>query len=193
MPAMPAAAASAAAAALHAANQAATAAMPGTSVGSAVSTMLTPLLMAAGSVASASVPARLNVIHILMDDWGWGDAQVYGSPDGHQRGLVKTPSIDALARSGVLFTDYHSASSVCSPSRAGWMTSRYPAELGIHTAFSASHAQNAQKGMPDQLDPDIPNIARMLKEQLQYTTAHFGKWCAPNQQLQCALVGPHRA
>ena len=116
------------------------------------------------------------MIHILLDDWGWGDAGVYGSPDGHQMRPVHTPSIDALAESGILFTDYHSASSVCSPSRAGWMTSRYPAELGIHTAFSASHESNAGQGMPDQLDPKVPNIARLLKDQLGYTTAHYGKW-----------------
>jgi arylsulfatase A-like enzyme len=128
------------------------------------------------SATSSTVPAKLNVVHILMDDWGWGDAGVYGSPDGHQRRPVLTPSIDALAASGILFTDYHSASSVCSPSRAGWMTSRYPAELGIHTAFAASHASNVAQGMPDQLDPAVPNIARLLKEQLGYTTAHFGKW-----------------
>ena len=88
---------------------------------------------------------------------------------------VQTPHIDALAASGILFTDYHSASSVCSPSRTGWLTSRYPAELGIHTALSASHGANSGQGMPDSLDPAVPNIARLLRDQLGYTTAHFGK------------------
>ena len=131
-------------------------------------------LLIVGSATAASVTKKLNVVHILMDDWGWGDAGAFGSPDGHQRRPVLTPAIDALAASGILFTDYHSASSVCSPSRAGWLTSRYPAELGIHTAFSADHAGNAGRGMPDQLDTRAPNIAKLLKEQLGYTTAHFG-------------------
>ena len=138
--------------------------------------ILVLMSVSAVSVATRRVPAKLNVIHILMDDWGWGDAGVYGSPDGHQRLPVRTPSIDALAESGILFTDYHSASSVCSPSRAGWLTSRYPAELGIHTALAASHEANDANGMPDQLDPKVPNIAKLLKDQLGYTTAHYGKW-----------------
>ena len=84
------------------------------------------------NVDAASAGSPPNVLFILMDDWGFGDVNVYGNTASTE---VKTPNIDSLAAQSVVFTNGYSASSVCSPSRAAWMTGRFPAELGIHSAL----------------------------------------------------------
>src|SRR5688572_31594391 len=60
-----------------------------------------------------------NVVIILADDLGYGDTSCYGAR------LVETPNIDRLAREGRRFTDAHTPSSVCSPTRYGLLTGRY--------------------------------------------------------------------
>jgi arylsulfatase A-like enzyme len=65
-----------------------------------------------------------NIVLILADDLGYGDLAIYGSTD------IETPNIDGLARSGVRFTDGYVTTTVCSPSRAGLMTGRYPQRHG---------------------------------------------------------------
>ena len=71
-----------------------------------------------------AVGARPNVIVILADDLGCGDMSLYN-------GWIKTPRIDQMAREGVRFTDFHSNSSVCSPTRAAFLTGRYQQRVGI--------------------------------------------------------------
>jgi uncharacterized sulfatase len=66
-----------------------------------------------------------NIIVIMADDLGYGDL---GSYDGR---VIQTPHIDALARAGIRFTDFHASDSVCTPSRAGLLTGRYPARMGL--------------------------------------------------------------
>src|SRR4051794_34098983 len=66
-----------------------------------------------------------NVIVIFTDDQGSVDAGCYGAKD------LETPNIDALARRGVRFTQFYAAAPVCSPSRAGLMTGRYPLRAGM--------------------------------------------------------------
>ena len=73
--------------------------------------------------ASGIVPP--NIIVIMADDLGYGDL---GSYDGR---VIQTPHIDALAKDGIRFTDFHSSDSVCTPSRAGLLTGRYPARMGL--------------------------------------------------------------
>jgi arylsulfatase A-like enzyme len=70
-----------------------------------------------------------NIVLILADDLGYGDLACYGS----EKNL--TPNLDALARSGVRFTDFHSNSAVCSPTRAAILTGRSPARFGITREF----------------------------------------------------------
>ena len=90
-------------------------------------TRITALLLAplaALHAADAPEPvAKPNIIVILADDLGWGDVGCYGATK------IKTPHIDRLAREGMKFTDAHTAASVCSPSRYGLMTGRYPWRL----------------------------------------------------------------
>ena len=68
---------------------------------------------------------RPNVVVILTDDQGTLDAGCYGATD------LQTPSIDRLAKRGVRFTQFYSAAPVCSPSRAGLLTGRYPILAGM--------------------------------------------------------------
>lgn len=113
-------------------------------------------------------PPPPNVLFILADDLGWGDLACYGHP------LLRTPHLDRLASEGTLFTQFYVDSPVCSPSRAAFLTGRFPAETGIHDGFS-THRNNEASGMPNWLDPELPSVARELRR-LGYRTGHFGKW-----------------
>ena len=75
------------------------------------------------TVAAADSP---NVIVIFVDDQGYYDLGCYSATE------VETPRIDAMAREGVLFTDYYAAAPICSPSRAGLLTGCYPRRVGNH-------------------------------------------------------------
>jgi N-acetylgalactosamine-6-sulfatase len=130
------------------------------------------LLLATGARAAAqnSTPEkqRPNIIFLLTDDQGWGDAACWGHP------YYKTPNLDRLTREGTRFSQFYVANPVCSPSRTAFMTGRYPARFGIHGHF-ATHEQNAARVMPDWLDPQAPTVPRLMQA-AGYVTAHFGKW-----------------
>ncbi len=70
---------------------------------------------------------RPNIILINADDLGYGDLSCYGSR------AIETPNIDSLAQEGVRFTDFHTCDAVCTPSRAGLLTGRYPARMMLDT------------------------------------------------------------
>lgn len=108
--------------------------------------------------------SRPNIIFILADDLGWGDLSCYGRPD------YRTPHIDRLALQGTRFTDAYSASAVCTPTRCGYITGRYPARYRIGLAEPLP-ATNVDVG----LEPGQPTIASLLK-QSGYDTALIGKW-----------------
>jgi arylsulfatase A-like enzyme len=108
--------------------------------------------------------ARPNIIFILADDLGWGDLSCYGRPD------YRTPNLDRLASQGTRFTDAYSASAVCTPTRCGFITGRYPGRLRIGL-IEPLPATNHLVG----LDPGHPTIASLLK-QSGYDTALIGKW-----------------
>lgn len=108
--------------------------------------------------------SRPNVLFILADDLGWGDLSCYGRPD------YQTPNIDRLAAEGTKFTDAYAASSLCTPTRCGYITGRYPARLQIGLQEPLP-ANNNLVG----LDPGHPTIASLLKTS-GYDTALFGKW-----------------
>ena len=78
--------------------------------------------VATAAMGAASPP---NVIILLADDMGNGDPGCYGARD------IKTPNIDSLAASGIRFTSYYAAAPICSPSRAGMITGRYPMRAGM--------------------------------------------------------------
>ena len=137
-----------------------------TTLGAAAAGIALPsYVLAAGQARKRDKP---NFVFIFADDLGWGDLGCYGNQQ------IKTPTLDELAKNGVLFTQFYVNGSVCSPSRAAIMTSQFPARLGIHGHF-ASHQQNKARGMPNWLDPKVHTVTRLLKN-AGYVTGHFGKW-----------------
>ena len=102
-----------------------------------------------------------NIVYIFADDLGYGDLSCYGAKD------INTPNIDQIAKEGIKFTEFYSASSVCSPSRAALLTGRYPQRMGINTVFFSE----SFTGIPDK-EITIPEI---LKEK-GYATGIVGKW-----------------
>ena len=118
-----------------------------------------PLLMLVSVSQAAERP--LNVLIIYADDLGFGDLQCY-NPDSK----IPTPNLNALAASGMKFTDAHSSSGICSPSRYAILTGRYHWRKfhGIVGVFGKS-AFNAER----------LTLPEMLKAK-GYTTAAIGKW-----------------
>jgi len=82
------------------------------------------------SPLSSFVGQRPNIIIINADDLGYGDLSCYGSR------AIHTPNIDGLAEAGARFTDFHTCDAVCTPSRAGLLTGRYPARMMLDTPLS---------------------------------------------------------
>lgn len=121
-----------------------------------------------GSVGASAQADRPNIIFILTDDQGWGDAAFSGHP------YVKTPHLDRFAGQSTWFKQFYVAATVCSPSRSAFMTGRFPSRDLIHGHIS-SHTLNAERFMPDWLNPNVPTITRLL-QQSGYATGHFGKW-----------------
>lgn len=132
-------------------------------IASGAGLFLTGLEQASGT-QRAPVSARPNIIFILADDLGWGDLSCYGRPD------YRTPNLDRLAAQGTRLTDAYSASAVCTPTRCGFITGRYPARTKIGL-IEPLPTNNHSVG----LDPGHPTIASLLK-QAGYETALIGKW-----------------
>lgn len=132
----------------------------------------TSLLLAPfGSIHSQeeSGVGRPNVIFIFADDLGWGDLNCYGNRN------IKTPNLDRMARSGILFTNFYVANPVCSPSRTAIMTGQYPSRHKIHTALNANPEENNRFDLNHFLDPGNTLITRLFQDN-GYKVGHFGKW-----------------
>jgi arylsulfatase A-like enzyme len=131
----------------------------------------TTLVVALAALFPGAAPGiedrRPNVIVILADDLGPGDLSCYGGP-------IPTPNIDRMAKEGVQFTRYYSASPICSPSRCGLITGQFPARWRI-TSYLQTQAGNRACGQADFLDSKAPSLPRALKA-AGYATAHVGKW-----------------
>lgn len=111
---------------------------------------------------AASSERKPNIIFILSDDVGYGDLGCYGAQH------VKTPNLDRLAEQGVRFTDAHSTSSVCTPSRYAVITGQYGWRnpLGDHILSGVA---------PLSIAPGTATTPSALKEE-GYTTGLVGKW-----------------
>jgi arylsulfatase A-like enzyme len=107
---------------------------------------------------------RPNILIIYADDLGYGDPQCY-NPD---RGKIPTPHIDRLAAEGMRFTDAHSSSAVCSPSRYTLLTGRYHWRTRLKKGIVGLWE-------PPLIDADRLTIADLAKAQ-GYRTAAIGKW-----------------
>jgi arylsulfatase A-like enzyme len=112
---------------------------------------------------AADQARRPNFIYILADDLGYGDVRCL-NPEGK----IATPHMDRLAAEGMRFTDAHSSSAVCTPTRYGIMTGRYN--------WRSRLKSGVQGGMsPDLIEDGRPTVASFLKKE-GYHTACFGKW-----------------
>jgi arylsulfatase A-like enzyme/sucrose-6-phosphate hydrolase SacC (GH32 family) len=126
------------------------------------SLVLLALSTLCGAAAMAQTPAKPNLVVILVDDLGYGDLGCYGSK------LNKTPHIDRMASEGVRFTDFYMGASICTPSRAAFMTGCYPKRVGLAAGVLVA-------GDARGLNPEEFNIARLAKSE-GYATALVGKW-----------------
>jgi len=106
-----------------------------------------------------------NIVFIVADDLGYGDVGCYGSS------INKTPHIDALAASGLRFTDFHSAGPMCTPTRAAMLTGQYQQRFGPKFDGPLSGKTDRDKGLP----LEAVTIAEALKPS-GYATTCFGKW-----------------
>ncbi|WP_411825232.1 sulfatase family protein [Luteolibacter sp. AS25] len=123
------------------------------------------LLLAFACCAGAlNAAERPNIIYILADDLGYGDVQALNP----EQGKIATPKMDQLAADGMVFTDAHSNSSVCTPTRYGVLTGRYnwrsKKQSGVLFGFDQPLIQ-----------PDRLTVPALLKKQ-GYNTAMIGKW-----------------
>jgi len=108
-------------------------------------------------------PGRPNIVFILADDLGYGDVACY-NPESK----VPTPNLDRLAKQGMLFTDMHSPSTVCTPTRYSLLTGRMAFRTGMRGVFTGV-------GGPCMIEKERLTLPGMLREK-GYTTAMFGKW-----------------
>jgi len=114
----------------------------------------------AGQGRSRAPRRRPNFLVILTDDLGFGDVGFTGS-------RIKTPNLDRLAAAGAQFSQFYAGNPVCSPSRAAFLTGRYPTRMGIPGVLYA----NDTYGLPD----SETTLSDMLKP-VGYTSACIGKW-----------------
>lgn len=123
-------------------------------------------LLAVGALpkAHARTAQQPNILVIMADDLGYGDVTFQGARD------VNTPNIDSIAQQGISLDRFYANSTVCSPSRAAFLTGKYPDLVGVPGVIRQDKENNW-----GYLDPGSPTIATELKK-LGYQTALIGKW-----------------
>ncbi|MBI3880583.1 MAG: arylsulfatase [Verrucomicrobia bacterium] len=124
---------------------------------------LLALFTAASFATNAHAAARPNIIYILCDDLGYGDVKAL-NPDGK----IATPNLDKLAAGGMIFTDVHSSSSVCTPTRYGILTGRYNWRTRLKSGVLGGLS-------PRLIEDGRLTVADLLKQN-GYATACIGKW-----------------
>ena len=119
--------------------------------------------MSSAPPSSGAVARRPNLVYILADDMGIGDASCFNPASAW-----KTPRLDQMAEEGRCFTDAHSASAVCTPSRYALLTGRYPWRTPLKRGVLRGYS-------PPLIEPGRLTVARLLQTH-GYHTSLFGKW-----------------
>jgi arylsulfatase A len=120
-------------------------------------------VLSRGSEAFGAETARPNIVYILADDLGWGDLRCYNPQSG-----VPTPHADRFAQQSMRFTDMHSPSAVCTPTRYGILTGRYCWRTRLNKGVTWGYD-------PCLIDEHRLTVPAMLRQH-GYYTAGVGKW-----------------
>ena len=123
------------------------------------------ILIAACFAGGANASDKPNIIFFLADDLGYADTGYTGATG------FKTPNIDRLAAEGLTFTHFRTAASICSPSRAAFLTGGYPQRAGLYLGINPIREARWFLG----LNPGEITIAEQLKK-AGYRTFQIGKW-----------------
>jgi arylsulfatase A len=126
--------------------------------------VLTALTAFGGYTVQAGTTNLPNIVYILCDDLGYGDVHALNP----QRGKIPTPQMDRLAKEGIIFTDTHAGSSVCTPSRYGILTGRYSWRTHLQRGVLGGFGKPL-------IAPDRLTVAELLRRH-GYETACIGKW-----------------
>ena len=123
------------------------------------------LAVSSAGCALAKTKKRIapNIIYILADDMGFGDVDSFNA-----NSKIPTPHFARLSREGMRFTDAHTSSGVCTPTRYGILTGRYSWRTHLKGGVLNGHSSHL-------IDPQRETVASLLKKQ-GYATACVGKW-----------------
>ena len=124
--------------------------------------VLLATLSATAQTKKATINAP-NIIYILADDLGYGDLKCF-----NPFSKIPTPNLDNMAKNGIKFTDAHTSSAVCTPTRYGILTGRYNWRSSLKSSVLSGYSKSLIKQKQT-------TIAEMLKTQ-GYSTAYIGKW-----------------
>lgn len=123
----------------------------------------------------------LNVVLILVDDLGYGDLG-WGPYRSEEMKAVKTPKLEKMAEEGLVMTNFHVASPMCSPSRASIMLGLFPWRLGVDFIYAGDLKKDGSMEMDKEQMPLLPNVAISFRD-AGYYTAHIGKWHLGGQNI----------
>lgn len=128
-----------------------------------ISILCLSFLIASCSSENEAVDLHPNIVLIVADDLGYGGISCYGEK------TIQTPNLDALAATGIKFTDFHSNGSVCSPTRAALMTGKYQQRTGVGGVITAKSHRTV----------GLPLTETTMAEEFKkhgYNCGMFGKW-----------------
>lgn len=133
-----------------------------------------PLMLSGGFLHSENIKKKkLNVVLILLDDYGWADSGCYGST------FYETPNIDRLAAEGMRFTDAYSTCPICSPSRGSILSGKYTPRTGLTDRIVPSYVYDRGKVIPAPTLDHLPTSEFIVPQAFKaggYTTYMAGKW-----------------
>ncbi|MCX6300134.1 MAG: arylsulfatase [Bacteroidetes bacterium] len=121
------------------------------------------LMLASTNLNAQNKSGLPNIVYILADDLGFGDVSI-----NNPQSKINTPHIDGLAQQGMRFTDAHTTSSVCTPSRYSILTGRYPWRSRLSVGVLHGYSRTL-------IEKNQPTVASFLQSK-SYQTAVVGKW-----------------